>query len=66
MGYAPLDSRLTIRQPYDADEVYCLLRRSGWPLRGRAGMFVLFGPQDIHAPDLPAPSACLLKFSKSS
>ncbi|MGO8749004.1 MAG: YhcH/YjgK/YiaL family protein [Thermoguttaceae bacterium] len=52
MGYAPLDSRLTIRQPYDADKDIVFFDAQGGLFEVRAGMFVLFGPQDIHAPGL--------------
>ena len=56
MGYAPLDSRFTIRQPYDADKDIVFFDAQGDLFEVRAGMFVLFGPQDVHAPGLACSS----------
>ena len=52
MGYAPLDSRLTIQQAYDPDKDIVFFHAQGDFFQVRRGMFVLFGPQDVHAPGL--------------
>jgi len=56
MGYAPLDPRLTIRQSYDAEKDLVFFDAQGDLFEVRAGMFVLFGPQDVHAPGLACSS----------
>jgi len=58
MGYAPLGG-LTVTQPYSTDKDCVLLAGDGDFLTVRAGVFVIFFPQDAHMPCLacaaPAP-----------
>jgi YhcH/YjgK/YiaL family protein len=64
MGYAPLDSRLTIQQPYDAAKDIAFFDAQGDLFEVRAGMFVLFGPQDVHAPGLACSSGIPIEVLK--
>lgn len=51
MGYAPLTG-LTVTQPYAPDKDCVLLAGSGDFFTAKAGVFVVFFPEDAHMPGL--------------
>ena len=52
MGYVPLGDGLTVRQPYDAEKDAILFDADGQLFVVSAGQFVIFAPNDVHAPGL--------------
>jgi YhcH/YjgK/YiaL family protein len=59
MGYVNLSQTSGVLQEHDTEKDFALHHGSGDFITVRAGMFVVFTPQDAHAPglavDLPAP-----------
>ena len=57
MGYAPLDDRLPVRQDYDPQRDLVFYDAQGDLFEVPAGLFVIFTPQDVHAPSLASGQA---------
>lgn len=52
MGYVHLDAVKKVTSPYDAKNDCALYEADGDLITYTAGMFAIFGPQDVHAPGL--------------
>jgi YhcH/YjgK/YiaL family protein len=53
MGYANL-SQMRVSQEYDAEKDFALFNGNGDFITVKQGMFVIYMPQDVHAPGLAA------------
>lgn len=54
-GYAPLTDALSVATPYDAERDFMLFNETACDfLTLTPGMFVVFGPQDLHLPGCQA------------
>jgi biofilm protein TabA len=56
MGYAPLDQRIAVKQAYDPERDIIFYDAMGDLFKVSEGIFVVFTPQDIHAPGLAVES----------
>ena len=56
LGYVPLAANPTVTKPYDASMDAALYQATGSMLDVTAGTFLIFTPQDVHAPGLAAGS----------
>ena len=52
MGYVPLSSGLSVRQPYDSQKDAILFDADGTLFEVGAGSFAIFAPHDVNAPGL--------------
>jgi YhcH/YjgK/YiaL family protein len=57
MGYAPLDDHLPVRQDYNPERDFVFYDTRGDLFDVPAGHFVVFTPQDVHAPSLTSDRA---------
>jgi YhcH/YjgK/YiaL family protein len=56
MGYTTLTDELPVTQAYDGESDVVLFDAQGDFIEVSAGQFIIFGPQDVHAPGIVAGS----------